>query len=132
MSESSPKRAGHPTLYRSEYCQDIVDYFENFTCDEDHRFPTCAGWLWKIGIHKDTFAEWQKVHKEFSDAVKLVKTIQEDKLVTNGLMGKYNAGIVQFILKNNHDHKDKQEVEQTNFNKQETIEEYLQRISKKD
>lgn len=77
------------------------------------RFPTFQRRATDIGIHIDTMHEWAKQHKDFSEAKKKCKLIQEAILVENWLTGLYNANMVQFLLKNNHWYSDKQEHEHT-------------------
>ena len=79
---NEPKKArpiGRPTKYKREYCQQLIDYsktgmsFESFALE--------------IDIVPDTLHEWAKVHKEFSDAKKKAKALQERALMTIGLKG---------------------------------------------
>jgi len=47
------------------------------------RFPTFQRRATDIGIHIDTMHEWAKQHKDFSEAKKKCKLIQEAILVEN-------------------------------------------------
>lgn len=57
--------AGRPTLYRDEYCDEIVDF-----CREGYSLTAFAG---KIGVSRDTISEWCAVHPEFSVAARRAK-----------------------------------------------------------
>lgn len=105
------KKRGAPTKYKPEYCQDIIAYFndDQIRIVEDKNgkpilrltFPTYAGYAAKIDVDKDTLIEWSNVHKEFSDAYKKAKSIQENNLVAGAMNGLYNPAFSIFFAKNN-------------------------------
>jgi len=47
----------------------------------------------------------------FSELIKKTKTIQETKLVKFGVLDRLNAQMTKFVLINNHDWKDKKEID---------------------
>lgn len=115
-------------MYKPEYCDEIIAYFdvEPFTLVEREivkkdgsvevrevkepvSLPTLAGFAVKLKVCKDTLHEWSRQHKEFSDAVKKAKACQERILVENGINGGYNTVMSIFALKNLADWKDKTE-----------------------
>lgn len=110
---------GRPTKYKPEYCQQLVDYFNrplavsNGRKKEASELPMLIGFAMEIGVCVDTLHEWQNVHPEFSEAYKKAKKLQEQLIAANAMNNRYNAYFAQFMLKNNHGWKDKQEVEQT-------------------
>jgi transposase len=74
----------------------------------------------QIGINRDTFNEWRKSNKEFSDTVKQALALSQawwEKLGRDGAMGEkqINATTWIFNMKNRFrdDWRDKQEVEQS-------------------
>ena len=67
--------------------------------------PTRAGLDMELMIDKRTVGDWAKKIPEFSHAVKVLDTIQEDMLIHKGLTNKWNPFLVQFLLKNNHGYK---------------------------
>lgn len=121
---------GRPTDYKEEYCEEVVKFFNvdpywetpitytdkkgnvtekvNFIAND---LPTLAGFAKKIGVSRETINEWQRVHKEFSDAVKIAKECQESILITNALRGDYNPAFSIFFAKNNMGWKDKNETD---------------------
>jgi hypothetical protein len=87
---------GRPTLYRREYCRRVIELMS-----EGRSLEGCAALL---GVHPDTLTEWQKVHLEFSVAVRAGRaaatTFWENRLidVANGAPG--NAQAIQWALRN--------------------------------
>src|SRR6056300_1434746 len=110
---------GRPTKYKPEYCQKIIDYFNVPLTErvgakkEASELPMLIGFAMEIGVSYETILEWTKVHEEFSHAYKSAKRLQEKLIAANAMNNRYNAYFAQFMLKNNHGWKDKQEVEQT-------------------
>lgn len=85
---------GRPSKYQDAYCVEVVDFLA-----EGHSMAAFAG---HIGVNPDTTAEWEKVHPEFSDAVKRgrAKAVLwwEKKLMVGKASGEVTAAI--FGLKN--------------------------------
>lgn len=57
--------AGRPSLYRDEYCDEIVAY-----CATGRSLTAFAG---KIGVSRQSISEWAKEHPQFSVAVQCAK-----------------------------------------------------------
>lgn len=53
-------RLGRPTLYKPEYCQQVIDHMA-----KGHSFWSFAA---EIDVCMDTLSEWCKVHPDFSEA----------------------------------------------------------------
>ena len=87
---------GRPTSYRPEFCQRVVALMA-----EGRSLEGCAALL---GVHPDSLNEWQKVHPQFSVAVRAGRaaatTYWENRLlaVANGEAG--NAQAIQWALRN--------------------------------
>jgi hypothetical protein len=87
---------GRPTSYRSEYCTRIVALMA-----EGRSLDGCAA---IVGVNPDSLYEWQKVHAEFSSAVRAGRaaatTFWENRLlaVAHGEPG--NAQAIQWALRN--------------------------------
>lgn len=136
--KETPERTGRPTLYKPEYAEQLIKYFNipstTVIKDDDGtvslasngkalqiaaEFPTKAGFACEIGVHRDTLHEWAnatlddnktKKHPDFSDAYNMAELYQENILVQNGLTGRYNAAFTIFAAKNIIGYRDKQEV----------------------
>ncbi len=116
---------GRPTLYRPEYCQELVEVFDidpywettkvnqrtgiEITERVANSLPTLAGFARKIGVSRSVLQDWGKRHPDFLYAVTRAKACAEDMLVINGLLGLYNAQFSIFVAKNYTDLRDVQE-----------------------
>lgn len=119
--KSEKKKIGRPTKYNQKYCRELIKFFSvNATrVVEDIRklsadggdsgiiqrrvaneMPTFAKFARKIGVNQDTLHEWRKKHKEFSEAYKQAKELQEEFLINIGLSGVTSASFVIFAMKN--------------------------------
>src|SRR5712671_4647093 len=87
---------GRPTSYRREYCRRVVELMS-----EGRSLEGCAALL---GVHPDTLTEWQKVHPEFSVAVRAGRaaatTHWENRLIDVGNGAPGNAQAIQWALRN--------------------------------
>jgi len=109
-------KMGRPTLYKPEFCQEIVAYFDIEPYREVERFnektekfyfvreanrpPTIGGFARKIGVSRKTLYAWAKSYPDFEDAMGRCQAIIEDILVTNGLLGLYDSRLTIFAGKN--------------------------------
>lgn len=119
--EDKPKSkpVGRPTDYDPKYCDEIIKYFtvENYiespvtitykdgTVKEETKriandLPTLAGFCRRIGTSRETLNNWSHQFPEFLDAIKRVKEMQEEMLVTNGLQDLYAQPFAIFAAKN--------------------------------
>ena len=125
------KKEGRPSKYKSEYCDELVKFFDrepyyekelqHFDKDGSYKWsdykrypndlPTFAHFAKKIGVNGDTLVEWTKVNKEFSAAYKRAKELQKEFLIENGLQGLYNATFAIFTAKNITDMRDVQAIQ---------------------
>ena len=116
--KSSAVSRGAPTKYDPKYCQEIIEYFDVRHYDKAEKepadFPQFTAFAKKIGVTRSTLFKWTNDYPEFSDAYKCAKELQEELLVNNSLKNRYNPYFAQFVLKNGHGWRDKQEIEQTN------------------
>jgi hypothetical protein len=87
---------GRPTSYRPEFCGRIVALMA-----EGRSLEGCAALL---GVHPDSLYEWQKVHSEFSVAVRAGRaaatTFWENRLLDVANGGSGNAQAIQWALRN--------------------------------
>ena len=114
----SKNKGGRPTKYREEYCEQMIEYFDQepykVDCNgkkDPNEFPTFSRFAVDIGVNRDTLKEWRNVHPLFSAAYKKCKELQRHILMTNGLMGLYAPAFACFTAKNVTDMRDKKEVD---------------------
>lgn len=128
---------GRRTLYKKEYCDEIVKYFsvqpqscmykreyyKDGTLKSETpiltpaEFPTFQGFASKIGVHVDTLHEWKDKHPEFSEAYTCAKQIQENIWLVNSMGNLYNAQFAKFFGINCLGYKEKIETTSQNTNK---------------
>lgn len=114
--------SGRPTDYDPKYCEMMIDYFSVSHYEgegkekEGAEFPQFTAFARTIGVNRSTLHEWKQKHDEFSDAYSICKGLQEELLINNSLKNRYNPYFAQFVLKNGHGYRDKQEVESVNKN----------------
>jgi hypothetical protein len=121
---------GRPSLYREEYCQQLVDYFtvEEYTerevtvtkkdGSEFTRFvqePTPLRFLedfaWDIGVSFRTLERWTERYPDFRRAYTRAKELQKAHLIKNATAGRFDARFAIFTAKNITSMRDKTEVE---------------------
>lgn len=110
-----------PMKYKTteEFDSKVKSYIEE--CEETGKPFTITGLALHMEIHKDTLIEYGKMDL-FSDSYKKAKSIAENHLVNNALTGTYNSTVSIFLLKNNHNYTDKQEIEHSGEMTQKNIE----------
>ena len=138
---------GRPPKYKKEYCDKIIEYFKKAPYQTEYKeeyfvdgsikskapiitateFPTFQGFADEILVHIDTLHEWCTKHKEFSEAYKRAKQLQEKIWLVNSMQNLYNAQFAQFFGKNCLGYKDKQE----NINVETNYEEYLKKVERR-
>ena len=103
--------AGRPTKYDPDFVNKLPDYLKT-TGREQTSLPTVEGFAIYLGVSRDTLYEWAKEHKEFSDTVRELMTIQAKQLVDDGIYGgkEINASIVKLLLQANHGMRERTDV----------------------
>lgn len=100
-TQSKKKHAGgRPTKYDPKYIKEVADYIAD--CKSKDVLPLYEDLKLMFGVHEDTIYEWAKQHKEFSESLGSVKSLQKTMLIRHGLEGKYNAQIAKLVLSVNH------------------------------
>ncbi len=124
-------RCGAPTLYREEYPDMLVEYFESrpwglrtLTSEGDSskdaarvicsEVPTFQGFCQAIGVTPQTLCDWDKRHAAFAQARARAKAMQEVFFVQGLATGLMNPTGAVFVAKNILGWKDKTEVETIN------------------
>lgn len=72
--------------------------------------PSVAGLACYCGKSRETMYDYQKQSSEFSDIVASVLTLQESKLLNNGVTGVFNATITKLLL-TKHGYSERHEVD---------------------
>ncbi len=122
--------AGRPSKYDRKFIesvdkylkdnQDDVDVVEESTNEKTGRtryeskttvkLPTIEGFALYISVNKTTLYEWEKEHKEFSNALEKIRTEQKARLLNKGLSGEYNSTICKLVLSSNHGMSEKTDI----------------------
>lgn len=93
--------------YRTEYCDDLVQFFE-----EHEGFPTLEAFAaYKARVSINTLTNWCYAHPEFARAVEIAKTIQLSKIHEGTMLKRYDASYARFLAINNHGMTDKSQVD---------------------
>ena len=100
------KKVGRPTNYEKELVKRTKQYLVDYKKDE--AVPTIAGLALYLEIHRDSIYEYEKNYKEFSDITEMIRALQEKRLLTGGLLSKYNSIIARLMLAK-HGYKEQQE-----------------------
>lgn len=109
--------AGRPPIFESvEEMQGKIDAY--FAEAKAEGIPyTIQGLALALGFNSRQSLLNYEDKEEFLDTIKKAKLkIEENKLI-GGLTGKYNATVMIFDFKNNHDHKDRQDLDHTTAGK---------------
>lgn len=136
MTKNGKHAGGRPTKYTKRFAQKLLDFFDKERTkiilerfyykngDEKEKeievaneLPTIQGFCISIGIVKDTLHRWVEIHKEFSDAYKKAKEMQEEFWLQNSIRGLYNPAFTIFAGKNMFGWRDKTETDITSGGK---------------
>lgn len=77
------------------------------------KLPTIEGFARHIGVNKTTLYEWAAKYEAFSNALDVIRTEQQERLINSGLAGDYNSTIAKLILSSNHGMSEKTETDVT-------------------
>ena len=107
---------GRPKAFATQ--QQLHDACQAYLTDaKDRHAPlTLSGLAAYLGKSRETVNEFARGNydteeNKFSDTLKQIKSIIEQDKIEKSLLGLYNPTIAIFDLKNNHNHKDVQEVD---------------------
>lgn len=116
---------GRPTDYKPEYCQMMLDHFNQplyvtkkkeiasggrkviVEEEKPNSMPTFERFALNIGVIHETLRNWCKANPEFFAAYSACKDIQKNFILEHGMMGGYNAGFAKFVAVNVTDLRDK-------------------------
>jgi len=124
MTETEVRTRGRPTLFREEYAEQLLAYFDKEPYERrplldkegnekgsevvPTKFPTLARFATMIGVTRDTLYEWSVAtnedgslkHSDFSYAYKRAKEYQEAILVEGAMAGAFQSNFSIFTAKN--------------------------------
>lgn len=100
---------GRPTKYTKELLDAAREYLETYT-EDGSPVPSVVGLALHIGIDKSTCYDWanHEDKREFSDILKRVSMMQEQKLISGGLGGDFNPAFAKMMM-TKHGYSDKVE-----------------------
>ena len=118
---------GKSGVYKSEYCSELIKYFEEPPTRVEYikrydasgnvkeeepivlakDYPTFEGFAIKIGVTARTLEKWVGRHKAFAECYERAKDMQKNALIVNSLGGRYNSSFAKFIAVNHHGMSDK-------------------------
>lgn len=92
--------AGHPTDYKGEETLRLAKKYIASCKDTDKEvnLPTAAGLASYLKVSKKTLYNWADDYEEFLHILSDLNQAQENKLINNGLSGKYNSNIAKLVL----------------------------------
>ena len=114
-----PPRTGRPTLYRDQYCDSVVEFFQRprspRTSTDDRilpgELPSLSAWGDEHNVSPKLISEWQNRYPAFREACTRAKSIGAELLSDRALNGQYNAQYAAFYAKNAFGWRDRTEVE---------------------
>jgi hypothetical protein len=94
-----PYTFGRPSKLTKQLLQKARDYVEQAdNMNVNVLLPTKERLARILGITRETLYKWCEENNDFSDICKDLDQVQADKLVQNGLMGRYTPGITAIMM----------------------------------
>lgn len=103
---------GRPTKLTPELIADAELFLSEHDVSVHTLLPTIEGLALRLNISRDTLYQWAKNDKDFSDILEKLRQMQANKLLQNGVIGKYNPVISKLML-SKHGYVDKTETDLT-------------------
>ncbi len=131
------RKVGRPTKYKPEYCDKIIEYFNQplyITVEVEkmsasgavkvvkervaNDMPTLEGFALDIcGVAPDKLSKWAEANEDFRQAITAAKGYQKKFLFNHSMKGNYNASFSKFFAINCLGMKDSSHVETDNTHK---------------
>jgi hypothetical protein len=95
---------GRPTLLTPELLEKAKKFLDLYQDTNDEtgkvnvKFPSLGALARYLKVSRDTIHEWSKHNEAFSDIYNEIMAEQEQRLINNGLAGKYQPAITALIL----------------------------------
>lgn len=116
--------------YKEEYCDKIIEFFNKPATRVEYKetyykgeltsrtpiivpeaYPTFELFAASLGVTADTVRNWTEISPRFKFYYARAKEIQLGKLTSMAVTGLYNPVYAKFEAVNNHNQKDKQEID---------------------
>lgn len=116
-SPEPQKKSGRPTKYSSEILKQLDEYIDS--CEDEYtpfyklvrvRMVTAEGFARHLGMHRDTLYALAKEHKDYEEALYLLKVEQYERLINGSLRGDYKPVIAKLMLSVNHGVREEKEI----------------------
>lgn len=87
----------------SKLTEELLDKAREYVGKQDNMsaatlLPTRERLCLVLGITRDTLVRWEKENDDFSDICKNLDILQAEKLIQNGLVGRYTPAITAIML----------------------------------
>lgn len=100
---------GRPPKYDPTAAVIALDYAMNYETHGD-AVPMVSRLAVLLGVARSTVYLWAKEDPNFSDAVEMILSVQETRLINGGLSGVFTGPITKLLL-HSHGHSDRQELD---------------------
>lgn len=108
---------GRPTEYTNDMPEVVMEYLQTTGVKKDKKgyikkldLPTMAGLALYMGRSKQTLLDWADRFPDFMDALSILKNTQENTLINNGLLGRFNSTITKLMLSNNYGYQERKDI----------------------
>lgn len=106
IKDNGKHDTGRPSKYYPGLGQEMIDYFSKPLTDTDklgktvlNNFPTFQGFAARVlGVSHQTLLDWTRTYKDFFEAYKTCKALQETLLAEGGLSRAYDSRFAMFIM----------------------------------
>ncbi|HEY4499083.1 MAG TPA: terminase small subunit [Candidatus Paceibacterota bacterium] len=98
------EKGNEPTLIPTE---------SSYIVMQNARMPSLIGYARFLDFPRQTLEHWVAQHSDFARGLDLLKDVQQEYLINNGLSGKYNAQLAKLMLGTNHGIVERKEVDST-------------------
>lgn len=94
-------KRGRPSKYDNARVNTCATKYIN-SCKKKHEIPTFEQLSGILKVGTRTLSDWEQEYPEFLLTMDILRGVQKDMLIRNGLNGKFNSRFAMFLLKANH------------------------------